>query len=80
MLNHFNSMQFSQTTGIGQNQTNYQNASNTNSIANNQTSFGSENANKAGGSYKRQFYYTLSNEVELDPEIAADMALYVKSW
>jgi hypothetical protein len=60
MLNQFNSMQFSQTTGIGQNQMSYQSASNANN-SNNQTNIGSDNTNKAGGPYKRQFYYTLSN-------------------
>jgi hypothetical protein len=28
---------------------------------------------------KRQFYYTLENEIELDPEIANDLSLYVKN-
>jgi ABC-type Zn2+ transport system substrate-binding protein/surface adhesin len=37
--------------------------------------FPTPNSNPA----KRQFYYTLESEVDLDPEIALDLALYVKS-
>jgi len=36
-------------------------------------------ANGMGGSAgKRQFYYTLANEIDLDPEIANDLLLYAQ--
>jgi hypothetical protein len=36
-------------------------------------------SNNRAGVSKRQFYYTLENEIEIDPEIANDLSLYVKS-